>query len=329
MQRLFTFGLSLSLLILISLSSVGTSQSSAQSNTLNQYAAKFVCGKIDGGLAAAGQYFTIINVHNPLPNANVNFRKKFALGKPDEQVGEKTRFWPASLHGDEVMGIDCPNIYKHTGIPEGTFIEGYTVIESRAELDIVSVYTAGRDHVEAFHTERVPLRKVRNVPEVCPDLKLNISTGFAAWKITSDPISTTSEPRPAPPANVAALSWDQINGSQWIGALPTAGLEAVNRGTYVYELPFCLCSGFSNAKLNLKGLADDSARVFLNGTALAPTLAGVRIADLKAISAAGGPPFITGANTLRVVVNNRIQSLSGLNINGSITATAGSCHEEN
>jgi hypothetical protein len=31
------------------------------------------------------------------------------------------------------MGIDCPNIYKHTGIPEGTFIEGCAIIESRAE----------------------------------------------------------------------------------------------------------------------------------------------------------------------------------------------------
>src|SRR5215208_7384862 len=127
MQRLITLGLSLSLLLIVLSSGAVTAQGSVQTNTLNQYAAKFVCGKTDGGLAAPGQYFTIINVHNPSPNAGIKFRKKFALGERDERVGMKTRFWPASLNADEVLGIDCPNIYKHTGIAEGTFIEGYAV----------------------------------------------------------------------------------------------------------------------------------------------------------------------------------------------------------
>jgi hypothetical protein len=328
MRKLITRALSIFLFTIV-LSGAGISQTAAQTNTVNQYAAKFVCGKGDGALAALGQYFTIINVHNPSPNADINFRKKFALGDSDERVGRKTRFWPESLHADEVMGIDCPNIYKHTEFAEGTFIEGYVVIESRRELDVISVYTAGGDHVEAFHTERVPFRKVPFVAETCPDLNLNISTGVAAWRITSDPISSTSEPRSAPTANIASPFWNDMNGSQWIGALPTAGLKAVSRGRYVYELSFCLCAGFSNAKLNLRGLADDSATVFLNNTALTPALAGVTTADIKVISATGGPPFIVGTNVLRVVVNNRIASLSGLNINGSITATAGACHEAN
>jgi hypothetical protein len=327
MQRVITRGLSLSLLTMVSLFGAGTSHTSAQTNTVNQYAAKFVCGKTDGDLAAPGQYFTIINVHNPAPNANVSLRKKFALGERDEKVGMKTRFWPASLHGDEVMGIDCPNIYKHTGIPEGTFIEGYTVIESRAELDVVSVYTAGRDHVEAFYTERVPLRKVPNVAEVCPDLNLNISTRFAPWQITQDPIPTTSEPRLASNTNLAAPFWGVISGSDWIGAVLDPGLHAVNRGTYKYELTFCLCPGFSNARLDLKGLADDRATIFLNGIALSPSLAGPGPTDIKTVVANG--PFHPGTNTLQVVVINRLNGLTGLDIKGSITAKAGACHEEN
>jgi len=323
MQKLITLGLSLSLLMIVLLSSA--SQSSAQTNTLNQYAAKFVCGKSDGGLAAPGQYFTIINVHNPLPNANVNFRKKFALGERDEKVGKKTRFWPASLHGDEVMGIDCPNIYKHTGIPEGTFIEGFAVIESRAELDVVSVYTAGNDHVETMHTERVPFRKVANVPEVCPDLNLSINTGSTPWRITAD-ANGGAVPRPASVVNLSAPQWGSQSGSAWIGPVSNAGLAPVKRGDYVYEFSFCLCGGFSNAKLALTGITDDRARVFLNGTLLTPILAGAGSADVKIISATS--PFVAGTNTLKVIVTNNQTSLSGLNIKGSITAIAGACHED-
>jgi len=52
MQRVITRGLSLSLLTMVSLFGAGTSHTSAQTNTVNQYAAKFVCGKTDGDLAA-------------------------------------------------------------------------------------------------------------------------------------------------------------------------------------------------------------------------------------------------------------------------------------
>jgi hypothetical protein len=328
MQRLTTLRFSLSLLVFVLLSTTGTSQSSAQTNTLNQYAAKFVCGKSDEGLAAPGQYFTIINVHNPSPNANVNFRKKFALGERDEKVGRITRFWPESLHGDEVMGIDCPNIYKHTGQPEGKFIEGFAVIESRAELDVVAVYTAGQDHVETLHTERVPSRRVANVPEVCPDLNLNISTGFGGWQIISDPISTTTEPRLAPVESIIdSFTWDIINGSKVIGPFFNSNQLPVPRGDYVYEFTFCLCSGFSNAKLELKGLAEDEATVSLNGTALSPKLLGTHTVDVKSISATG--PFNVGPNNkLTVRVSNRITSITGLDIKGSITATGGACHPD-
>ncbi len=326
MKRLTTLGLSL--LVIVLLSHTGASQSSAQTNTLNQYAAKFVCGKSEEGLAAPGQYFTIINVHNPAPNANITFRKKFALGERDEKVGQKTRFWPESLHGDEVMGIDCPNIYRHTGQPEGKFIEGFAVIESRSELDVVAVYTAGRDHVETLHTERVPLRRVANVPEVCPDLNLDISTGLGGWQIISDPISTTVEPRLAPVELIVdTFSWDTIAGTQVIGPFFNSAQVPVSRGNYVYEFTFCLCKGFSNGKLALKGLADDAATVFLNDTALTPTLAGTHTVDVKSISASA--PFIPGTNKLRVVVSNRLNSTTGLDIKGSITATAGACHENN
>jgi hypothetical protein len=323
MQRLITLGLLLSLLAVVSFSSAVSPRGSAQILiTVNQYTAKFVCGKSKGELAAPGEYFTIINVHNPATDPSkgtVKFLKKFALGERDEHVGKISPYCQTSLKADEVMGIDCPNIYKHLGISQGTFIEGFAVIQTDKELDIVSVFTAGHDQVEAFHTERVPFRKVP--PPVCSDLKLNISTSIAPWRITADPISTTTEPRtPNPPNVLFPFHWIVMNGSNWIGPTVDFTQVGVPRGSYEYELKFCLCPGFSNAKIDLKGLADDNARVSLNGSALNPAIAGPS-------STTSIGPFLPGSNILKVVVNNIRNDVTGLNINGSINATAGRCAE--
>ena len=58
------------------------------------------------------------------------------------------------------MTIDCENIYKHTGTAPGSFLEGFALIYALTELDVVPVYTAGHSEVEAFHTERVPVRRL-------------------------------------------------------------------------------------------------------------------------------------------------------------------------
>ena len=326
MQRLITLGLLFSTLILAVLSSAAIPQSSAQTKFLKQYAAKFVCGKTDGPLAARGQYFTIINVHNPIhPHTNfsstVEFKKGFALGGRDEQVGKIAPYCQTSLKEDEVMGIDCPNIYKHLGIREGTFIEGFAVIQATADLDVVSVYTAGGDEVNAFHTERVPFREVL---AVCSDLDLSINTGSTPWQITADPLSSTREPRPANVLLFAAPSFGSLPGSQWIGPASNSGLVPINRGDYTYEFTFCLCPGFGLVRMNLRGIVDDRARVFLNGQLLKrPPLEGAGTASVVAIEA--NFPFKAGINTLKVVVTNLQDSVTGLNINGSITVKAGRC----
>ncbi|HYV25688.1 MAG TPA: hypothetical protein VE969_10680 [Pyrinomonadaceae bacterium] len=321
MQKLNIFKLLFPLLVIVTLYGQAMPQSSAQTQTEFQYAAKFVCGKSDGELAARGQYFTIINVHNPF-SKEVNLRKKFALGKPSEDVGDVSGPFRASIGADKVMGIDCPDIYKHTRTKDGTFIEGYAVLLSPVELDVVSVFTAGEDHVETLNTERVPFRKV--APEVCSDLNMNISTGFSPWRIIDDPISSTTEPR-----SVTVLlrvndtpvgPFPFLAGSLWVGPLLNAGIAPVPRGPYKYEFRFCLCRGFSNAKLSLDGFANDSANVSLNGTTITP---GLRFNSVSHIDATSG--FVPGDNIITVVVTNKTNSPTGLNIRGSITATAGSC----
>ena len=57
------------------------------------------------------------------------------------------------------MQIDCGSIYRHLGMPVGTFIDGFAVIQignPRAELDVDGVYTASPGNgVSSIHTERV------------------------------------------------------------------------------------------------------------------------------------------------------------------------------
>jgi len=70
-------------------------------------------------------------------------------------------YTPFRLFSDGGMRIDCPNIWRHLGMQPGTFIDGFAVIESTGELDVVAVYTAeGLQGVSSIHTERVPFRKI-------------------------------------------------------------------------------------------------------------------------------------------------------------------------
>ena len=132
--------------------------------TQRQYAAKFVCGKagaveINAFLAAPGTYYTAINVHNPRLSTPINFWKKFAIGLPNQRVGPIYGWYGNVLKADEVLQVDCGDIYNKTGIPAGTFIEGFVVIQPDSDLDVVAVYTAdGGAGVSTLHTERVPLR---------------------------------------------------------------------------------------------------------------------------------------------------------------------------
>ena len=135
----------------------------AQVPQVRQYAAKFVCGKASDEQIklfnfAPGEYFTSINVHNPARRASVTYQKKFALAESSEKAGRISEWFRGGLKADEAMQIDCVNIYRHLGIPPGTFIDGFAVIETntRQQLDVVGVYTAaGNAGVSTMHMERV------------------------------------------------------------------------------------------------------------------------------------------------------------------------------
>jgi photosystem II stability/assembly factor-like uncharacterized protein len=136
-----------------------------------QYAVKVLCGPVseyrEGGdgiarstdrRVAPGTYFTAINLHNPTEKM-VRGRIKVAVAAPAGKPGTISRFVDFELRADEAMSLDCSEISQRFGL-KGGFLDGFTVVESEAELDVVAVYTASgpTGRIQTLETERVPPR---------------------------------------------------------------------------------------------------------------------------------------------------------------------------
>ena len=97
-----------------------------------------------------------------------------------------------------------------------------------------------------------------------------------------------------------------LTGASWVGPFPNAGIVPAKIGEYVYEFTFCLCKGFSNAKLKLEGLSIDPAKVSLNGLTLGVIPNSNAVTTISTTTG-----WIDGNNTIFVVVNKRINRSDG------------------
>ncbi len=289
------------------------------------YAAKFVCGTVPQPFVLApGSYFSAVNVHNPSRWETATLRKKFARGLPGEEVGRISPYFDKSLRADEAMLIECHNIYGHLQIPPPQFMEGYVVIESDRELDVVTVYTAGAGagtQVVTLHTERVPVRRGQR----CNDLNLSLkpADAFFPWQVITDPSGGVT-PRPATLATHAWVSGEQI-------ATATTSNNAAG-GTYEYQMCFCLCTG--GARLNITRLiGDNTAQVLVNNQPAGPLINSntsgtwATIPDLAAINnvGTGWLALQAGENCIKIKVTNQASSLTGFFIDGTITGANAAC----
>ena len=137
-----------------------------------QYAAKFVIGKPTSDVAAKGQYFTAINVHNPgATTTKPAISKRFAIAMPKETPGQGFGPFTVTLGKGQAMEIDTGDIYAHTRTASGTFLKGFVIITSNVELDVVGVYTASGStgQVETLYMERVPFRRLAGTVRAAPD----------------------------------------------------------------------------------------------------------------------------------------------------------------
>jgi hypothetical protein len=306
-----------------------------------QYAVKFICGSSvfhgqHNGLVARGTYFTAINVHNPSHPSDskiIAFRKKFAIALPRERVGPVTQFFHTEIGPDEALEIDCADIRDHIKTPPNQlpppFLKGFAVIESPIELDVLAVYTAGGNHVETIHMERVPAR--RFVPSPCAgNLNIDLSTGTANWTVVTAPPGFT--PTPPFPANlVPSPPWGPSSGvGPWVSAsMHPSAVDNIG-GWFEYEFRFCLCKDFQNAQLSLTWRTDNEAEISLNGSPPFDTFGSPNVPPAVPVAAPSPSAFQAGTNILTVRVRNRLSSggaptPTGMALGGTVSATNGLC----
>jgi hypothetical protein len=297
-------------------------------NTEFQYAVKIVCGSIPPagaapGPVAPGFYFTAINIHNPSKCDTVAFRWKAAQALP-LKAGTVSLFSTVSIGPDQALEIDNPQILSLFP-PPIPFVKGFVVIQSPEELDVVAVYSvaqAANAPGYSFSIERVPARCV----PVCEDLALPLSTGIADWQTFSSPGGVVGPVKAVVPA---AIWMSAPAGSIWVSASANDGVNApASPPLYVYQLCFNLCSGFSNPTLQMLGIADSSAKVFLNNVPLGSTA--VFSSPPAVIPPPGPNVFQAGQNCLRVEVTNVPNPSGGPNptgfaIAGLLRVTGGRC----
>ena len=138
---------------------LGGGPASAQVPFAYEYAVKVMCGglaaRADAPLAG-GRYYTAVNVHNP--GNRDDLRRKVAVANRGE-AGRVSNFEMMRLGPDEALEIDCALITRQAGTD---WVQGFLVIQSTRELDIVAVYAvAARDNiVTTLETERVPPRRM-------------------------------------------------------------------------------------------------------------------------------------------------------------------------
>jgi hypothetical protein len=126
-----------------------------------QYAAKFLCTSNIPGTSQTtsallpGSYQTAVNIHNP-NRQPARLRKKLAVAS-----GQLSGFVEQQLAPDAAARVDCGSL-SDFDIHLIHGFEGFLVIESTLSLDVVAVYTAGKNGggVESIDVEHVPERKI-------------------------------------------------------------------------------------------------------------------------------------------------------------------------
>ena len=137
-----------------------------------QYSAKALCTLSDIGFGdafAPGRYRTAINIHNPTDH-KIEVARKFALAiGPSEAVGtfSITPYKSLTLEPDQAVAYNCFDIANFFCPINGvcvdfTAIDGFLVVNSPVELDVVAVYTAHPKggEVSTMDTETVAGRRM-------------------------------------------------------------------------------------------------------------------------------------------------------------------------
>jgi hypothetical protein len=147
-----------------------------------QYSAKALCtlvGDIGFGDAfAPGRYRTVINIHNPTER-KIEIARKFALAiQPGEAAGSFsiTPYKALTLEPDQAVAYNCFDLAGFYCPIRGvcvhfTAIDGFLVVNSPVELDVVAVYTAHPKggEISTLDTETIAARRLPKTIVIRPD----------------------------------------------------------------------------------------------------------------------------------------------------------------
>jgi hypothetical protein len=147
-----------------------------------QYAVKTLCtlgGDVGFGDAfAPRRYRTVINIHNPTER-KIGIARKFALAiQPGEATGSFsiTPYKSLTLEPDQAVAYNCFDISNfycpiHGVCVDFTAIDGFLVVNSPVELDVVAVYTANPKggEVSTLDTETIAGRRMPKTIVIKPD----------------------------------------------------------------------------------------------------------------------------------------------------------------
>lgn len=139
------------------------------------------------------------------------------------------------------------------------------------------------------------------------------------WQVVADPSPNTTEPRPASVITPHS-AWDgPLGTSRWISSYPSANNDT--NGTYTFQTCFCVKEGARNVRLIFDILADDRARVYVNGVPVGSTPLSWAFQNPATHIDTNITGIIQpGRNCIRVEVDNTNSVAMGLNMHGRITA---------
>jgi hypothetical protein len=146
-----------------------------------QYTVKAACsllGTFDDISLSKGIYRTLINIHNPT-DKTITFAHKIALALGVGEEAGKFNVSPykkAALGPDGAVQVNCGNIAGAFCPIDGvcidfSSIDGFVVLNSAQELDVVVIYTArpSEGEVQTMDVETVLPRKIRKKIEIQPE----------------------------------------------------------------------------------------------------------------------------------------------------------------
>jgi hypothetical protein len=159
---------------------VASNPAHAQLKTSYQYAVKTLCTLMGefGDAMVPGRYRTLINIHNPTEK-KVEVARKFAIsGSPGEPADAITitPYKSFVLAPDQAAAFNCFDIANlfcpiHGLCVDFIAIDGFLVLNSASELDVVAVYSGGpkAGEVSTLDTEIIPPRKLAKTIKIEKD----------------------------------------------------------------------------------------------------------------------------------------------------------------